>query len=318
MQGLAVERASADASFRRYFRVFLGGRTVIAVDAPPDRENIPAFVKVAQLFDAAGVHVPQILRADAAKGFMLVSDLGRDTYLQVLTTEAGRAQVEPMFADAVDALIKIQCATVPETLSPYSAEMLYREIDLFAQWYVGRHLNATFTPAQEELWQRMRRLVVDRILAFPTVFVHRDFMPRNLMVSTPNPGVIDFQDAVQGPITYDIGALLRDAFISWEEDRVLDVTVRYWQAARKAGLPVGDDFGEFYANVEWTMLQRHLKILGIFARIRYRDGKSHYLPDTPRFVDYVRKTCERYRALTPILALLDELHATTRTTGLTF
>jgi N-acetylmuramate 1-kinase len=309
-----VVRASADASFRRYFRVTLGDRTVIAVDAPPERENVSAFIKIAQLFSGSGVHVPRILHYDLTRGFLLVSDLGLHTYLHVLNDQ----NADALFADATGALLKIQRSTVPGVLARYDDALFRREIELFREWYVGRHLGLTLTADQEAVWQRTSDLILKRALATPTVYVHRDFMPRNLMVSEPNPGVIDFQDAVEGPVTYDIAALMRDAFVSWEEDRVLDVTARYWQAARKSRLPVGEDFGQFYEAVEWMALQRHLKILGIFARIQYRDGKSHYLPDTPRFVRYVRATCERYRALGPLLSLMDELHATTRSTGLTF
>jgi N-acetylmuramate 1-kinase len=311
---LQFARASADASFRRYFRISQGDKTWIAVDAPPARENVPAFIKVAGLFATAGVHVPTILATDLERGFLLVSDLGPTTYLHAF--QAGHSP--DLFADAIAALLKIQLASQPGVLPPYDDALLRREIELFPEWYVGRHLQRSFTSVQADAWSAISRLILDRALATPTVFVHRDFMPRNLMVSEPNPGVLDFQDAVHGPITYDIGALLRDAFLSWDEAVVIDVTARYWEQARKAGLPVGDDFGEFYEGVEWMVLQRHLKILGIFARIYYRDGKSHYLPDTPRFLSYVRKTSGRYRKLTPLLRLLDELQDATPAVGLTF
>jgi aminoglycoside/choline kinase family phosphotransferase len=203
-------------------------------------------------------------------------------------------------------------------LPPYDAALLRRELDLFPDWYLARHLGASLTPSQKDTLERAFALIIASNLAQPQVFVHRDYMPRNLMVSEPNPGILDFQDAVYGPITYDVASLFKDAFISWEEEAVLDWTVRYWEKARAAGLPVDADFGAFYRDLEWMGLQRHLKVLGIFARLRYRDGKSGYLEDAPRFVAYVRAVAHRYRALGPLLVLLDELEGRAAGVGYTF
>lgn len=296
--------ASADASFRRYFRITLSdGDTRIVMDAPPDKEDSRPFVKIAGLFEEAGVHAPKILAQDLAQGFLLLSDLGRQTYLDVINTGNATA----LFGDAVDALIKWQLITREGQLPPYDEALLRRELALFPDWYIAKHLKRDLTIAQRETLEAMFTLIVKSNLAQSTVFVHRDYMPRNLMMSTPNPGVLDFQDAVVGPISYDIASLMRDAFISWEEELVIDTTVRYWEKARAAHLPVPADFAEFYRDVEWMGLQRHLKVLGIFARINYRDGKPKYLADTPRFVRYVRATCTRYGALKPLIKLLDEL-----------
>jgi aminoglycoside/choline kinase family phosphotransferase len=299
----AIAPASADASFRRYFRVTLDGETRIVMDAPPEKEDCRPFVHVAGLLAAAGVHAPAVLAQDLDRGFLLLTDLGSKTYLDVLDADNAAA----LYGDAIAALVKWQLATRPGELPPYDEALLRRELALFPDWYIARHLDRALSPAQQETLQSMFTLIVRSNLAQPTVYVHRDYMPRNLMVSDPNPGVLDFQDAVVGPISYDVASLMRDAFVSWEEERIIDWTVRYWERARIAGLPVPADFGEFYRDFEWMGLQRHLKVLGIFARINYRDGKPKYLADTPRFVGYVRKVAERYGALKPLLRLMDEL-----------
>ena len=308
------EPASADASFRRYFRVCSGDRTWVAMDAPPEREDCRPFVKVAGLMREAGVHVPEIVAQDLAQGFLLLSDLGRRTYLQAFdgTNE------EALFRDATGALVDWQAASREGELPPYDEALLRRELALFPDWFVARHLGVTLDAAERESLEQVFRRILERNLAEPRVFVHRDFMPRNLMVSDPNPGVLDFQDAVHGPISYDIASLWRDAFVTWEEERVLDGTIRYWEAARKRGLPVRADFGEFWRDVEWMGLQRHLKVLGIFARIHYRDGKPGYLGDTPRFLAYVRHACARYGELRPLARLLDRLEGVKPVAGYTF
>ncbi|HEX4943926.1 MAG TPA: phosphotransferase, partial [Usitatibacteraceae bacterium] len=295
--------ASADASFRRYFRVSSEDRTWIAMDAPPEREDCRPFVKVASLMRAAGVHVPEIVAQDLAQGFLLLTDLGTQTYLQAFDGDNDQR----LFRDATAALVDWQAASREGELPPYDEALLRRELSLFPDWYVVRHLGVTLdATAREDLEKVFRRILASN-LAEPRVYVHRDFMPRNLMVSEPNPGVLDFQDAVYGPISYDIASLWRDAFASWEEERVLDGTIRYWEAARKRGLPVRADFADFWHDVEWMGLQRHLKVLGIFARIHYRDGKPGYLDDTPRFIGYVRHACARYGELAPLARLLDRL-----------
>jgi N-acetylmuramate 1-kinase len=297
------EPASADASFRRYFRVFSEGRTWIAMDAPPEREDCRPFVKVAALLRAAGLNAPEIFAQDLEQGFLLLTDLGRSTYLQAFTPE----NADRLLREAIAALVDWQAATREGELPPYDEALLRREMNLFPEWYVGRHLGVALDDrAKAELEDVFRRILASN-LGQPRVYVHRDYMPRNLMVSSPNPGVIDFQDAVHGPVSYDIASLLRDAYVSWEEERVIDWTVRYWEAARKRGLPVRADFAQFWRDVEWMGLQRHLKVLGIFARIHYRDGKPGYLEDTPRFLGYVRHACARYGELAPLARLLDRL-----------
>lgn len=313
---ITLTPASADASFRRYFRAQVSGevRTYIVMDAPPAHEDCRPFVHVAALLRAAGVHAPEVLRQDIGNGFLLLTDLGRQTYLDVLDAD----NADAMFRDAVEALLKWQLASRPGELPPYDETLLRREVNLFPEWYVARHLEVALTEPQRKTLDDTVDMVLRSNLAQPTVFVHRDFMPRNLMVSEPNPGVLDFQDAVMGPITYDVASLFRDAFISWDEERVLDWTIRYWEKARRAGLPVDPDFSAFYRDLEWMGLQRHLKVLGIFARLNYRDGKPAYLADTPRFVAYVRGVASRYRELTPLLRLFDDLEKRTPQVGYTF
>ncbi len=294
--------ASEDASFRRYFRAALAdGRSFIAMDAPPAKEDCRPFVKVAGLLHGAGVHAPRVEAQDLEQGFLLLTDLGNRTYLN----ELNPGNAARLFGDATDALVKWQLASRPGVLPEYDEALLRREMGLFPEWYVQRHLGKT--PAQETL-ETTFALLVRSALAQPAVYVHRDYMPRNLMVCEPNPGVLDFQDAVLGPITYDAVSLVRDAFLSWEEEQVLDWTVRYWEKAKKARLPVEADVGEFWRAFEWMGLQRHLKVLGIFARINYRDGKPKYLADTPRFLNYALSVSKRYRELGPLARLLEELH----------
>jgi aminoglycoside/choline kinase family phosphotransferase len=306
--------ASADASFRRYFRVAAGAGTRIVMDAPPGKEDVRPFIHVAQLLRSAGLHAPEVIEVDEQQGFLLLSDLGRETYLAVLN----ESNAPQLFSDAIDALVRWQRATRPGELPPYDEALLRRELDLFPEWYVARHLKHELTTAQRNVLDAMFRRILASNLAQPAVFVHRDYMPRNLMVASPNPGVLDFQDAVLGPISYDVASLFRDAFVSWDEQRVIDWSIRYWERARRAGLPVAADFGSFWRDLEWMGLQRHLKVLGIFARINYRDGKPHYLADTPRFVAYVRAAARRYDELTPLAHLLDELEGVARRVGYTF
>ncbi len=311
-----LERASTDASFRRYFRVFRDdGSTLVAMDAPPDREDSRAFVRVAALLRGAGLNAPEVFAVDLDRGFLLVADLGTRSYLAALREgdDPGR-----LFGDATSALVRWQQATRPGELPEYDRALLRRELDLFPEWYVGRHLGATLDAAQRAALEGVFARVLDRNLAEARVFVHRDYMPRNLMVCDDNPGILDFQDAVHGPLSYDVACLFRDAFISWEEERVLDGTVRYWEKARAAGLPVPADFADFWRDVEWMGVQRHLKVLGIFARLHYRDGKGGYLEDAPRFAGYVRNAAERYSELGPLARLLDALEGRAREVGLTF
>jgi aminoglycoside/choline kinase family phosphotransferase len=306
----ALAPASADASFRRYFRAELDGqtpRTLIVMDAPPEREDCRPFIHVAKLLEQAGLNAPRVLEHDLDQGFLLLSDLGTTTYLDALQRPDGGTLADRLFAEATDALVQWQLASRPGELPPYDSTLLARELELFPEWYLGRHLGIELTPRQREVLDRAYALIIGSNLAQPKVFVHRDYMPRNLMVSDPNPGILDFQDAVHGPISYDVASLFRDAFVSWEEERVLDWTIRYWEKARRARLPVDPDFSRFWRDLEWMGLQRHLKVAGIFARLAYRDGKRQYLADTPRFLGYIRPVVERYSALAPLAALLDEL-----------
>ena len=407
-----VRLASADASFRRYFRIdsATGASSCIIMDAPPAQENSAPFVKVAALMTQAGLNAPEVLAWDEANGFMLLSDLGSHTMLDVIKQQP-RTDASPqngevahsLYMQAVDALIGWQLASRPDVLPPYDDALLTRELALFPDWYVAQHRGiAVDTALRGKLDALFAQIKASNLqsLGGARVFVHRDFMARNLMVAQvpdgprlgnspvsdstslgakaasagppqarPAPithdrgsappqahevtsvgateqakgrperssapsggseghevpsvgatplGILDFQDAVYGPITYDIASLMRDAFWSWEEDFVLDITIRYWQKARQAGLPVGDDFGEFYRAVEWMGLQRHLKVLGIFARLTLRDGKPQYLADTPRFMKYARSTAARYRPLGPLMVLLDEIEGNETRVGYTF
>ena len=298
-----LKPASTDASFRRYFRVTSGHRSWIAMDAPPEREDCRPFVHVAGLLRAAGVNAPRIEAQDIERGFLLLTDFGDTPYLAALKTD----DADRLIGDAIDSLIRWQLASRDGVLPPYDEARLRQESDLFAEWYVARHLGVTLASAQREALSGVLTAIIGRSLAQGVVYVHRDYMPRNLMVTEPNPGVIDFQDAVYGPVSYDMVSLTRDAYLSWEEERVIDWAVRYWEKAKRAGLPVAPDFGAFYGDFEWMGLQRHLKVLGIFARLHYRDGKAGYLEDTPRFVAYARTVSERYRELAPLARLLDQL-----------
>ena len=296
--------ASEDASFRRYFRAALGdGRSFIAMDAPPGKEDCRPFVRVAALLREAGVNAPPVIAQDLERGFLLLGDLGTRTYLAELNV----ASAARLMGDATGALLRWQLATRAGELPPYDEALLRREMLLFPQWYVERHLQKKLSKTQDDSLSGIFSLLVKSALAQPFVYVHRDYMPRNLMVCELNPGVLDFQDAVIGPISYDQVSLLRDAFISWDEERVIDWSARYWEQAKQARLPVDADFGEFWRALEWMGLQRHLKVLGIFARIRYRDGKPKYLEDAPRFLGYARVVAERYGALAPLARLLDAL-----------
>jgi aminoglycoside/choline kinase family phosphotransferase len=330
-QGLVPESvrvASADASFRRYLRVDTQqGQTRIIMDAPPDKENSRPFVQVATLMHNAGLRAPQVLDWHEAHGFMLLSDLGNATMMSAIDPERPQAN-HGLYMQAADALIQWQMASRPGVLPPYDAALLQRELSLFPDWYLAQHRGVQLQDAQREVFDKAFALIVQRNLAAPSVYVHRDFMPRNLMMphgagpQKEQLGVLDFQDAVYGPISYDIASLMRDAFLTWDEDFVLDITIRYWEKARKAGLMDFEDwhsdFGAFFRAVEWMGLQRHLKVAGIFARLTLRDGKPKYLADAPRFLHYIRSTCDRYRELGPLLKLIDEIEGTTPQVGFAY
>ncbi len=317
-----ISSASADASFRRYFRVTGdSGATAIVMDAPPPAEDVRPFINMTHLLAGGGVYIPAILAQDETRGFLLLDDFGRTTYLAALM-DADESTRQSLFSDAITSLVRLQQIDPLRAATPlghYDAALLRREIMLFPDWYLHRHLNAALTDDEKNALERGYATLVASALAQPTVLVHRDYMPRNLMVTPDrNPGVIDYQDAVIGPIMYDVASLMRDAFLSWEEPQIIDWAARYWDQAKKAGLPVRADFSEFYREMEWMGLQRHLKVLGIFARINYRDGKPKYLADAPRFVQYVRHVAKRYQAFTPLLRLFDRLEGVSVKVGYTF
>jgi hypothetical protein len=305
--------ASADASFRRYLRIESAQGSRIIMDAPPPQEDVRPFVQVAQLIRDAGLNGPQVLECDATQGFVLLSDLGRELYLGRLQT-ASPAQADELMRDAIAALVQWQLKLPAASLPPYDEALLARELALFPEWCVQREFGLQWGQVEHTRWQGICRLLIDSALAQPTVAVHRDWMPRNLMLALPphsNPGILDFQDAVRGPPSYDVASLLRDAFISWDEEREIDWAVRYWSQAKRAGVPLGEalaaDFGEFWRALEWMGLQRHLKVLGIFCRLKHRDGKPAYAQDLPRFFAYATRVATRYAPLRPLLSLLEPM-----------
>jgi hypothetical protein len=310
--------ASADASFRRYLRLDAAAGPLVVMDAPPPLEDVRPFLDVAARLQAAGLHVPAIVAQEPERGFLLLEDLGSRLYLQAFA-DADAAQQDRWMRDALSALVQMQRNARSDGLPHYDCALLQRELDLFPAWCVEREFGLTWSPAQQAQWQALCHTLIDSALAQPAVFVHRDWMPRNLMLAEPNPGVLDFQDAVHGPITYDIASLLRDAFWSWDDEaREIDWAVRWWQSARAAGLPVADDFGEVWRQVEWMGAQRHLKVAGIFCRLKHRDGKPQYAQDLPRFFAYLTKVALRYRPLAPLLPLIEPLSGRTVRSGFTF
>ena len=297
--------ASADASFRRYFRIDSQKpnlQTLIVMDAPPQHEPLDAFIQVDLLLLAAGLNVPKILEQNIAQGFLLLNDLGTKTYLAELNNETA----DHLYKDATNALIQMQLASKPNVLPNYDQAILQRELDLFPEWYLKKHLNIQLSDIQQSQLKQAFELIIENNLAQAKVYVHRDYHSRNLMVTEKNnPGVIDFQDAVYGPITYDASSLWRDAYIAWPEERVIDWVIKFWEEGRKAKLPMPDDFGQFYRDFEWMGLQRHLKVLGIFARLFHRDGKDGYLKDIPLVLEYAIATANRYIELKPLARILE-------------
>ena len=320
LDALTLQPASADASFRRYLRVQAGNNTRIIMDAPPPQEDVRPFVHVASLLESTGLNAARVLEADAEQGFLLLNDLGHTLYLDALR-QASEAEANRLMRDATQALVQFQLHVPSDTLPPFDEALLRSELDLFPTWCVQREFGITWTDKQTKTWAQMCDKLVASALAQPQVAVHADWMPRNLMVmpeGEANPGILDFQDAVRGPITYDMASLLRDAFISWPEEQELDWAVRAWEMARKAGLPVDSDFGEHWRALEYMGLQRHLKVLGIFCRLKHRDGKGRYAQDLPRFFAYATKVANRYRPLGPLLALLEPMSGAEVAEGFTF
>ena len=311
--------ASADASFRRYFRLSgAGGRSFIVMDAPPPQEQVGPFVDLAGRIRAAGLHAPEVMAVDAEHGFVLLADLGDRLYLQALQS-AEPAEADRLMRSALGALVQFAQRLDGSGLPLYDDALLRRELALFPEWCVGREYGLSWTPAQTATWQRVCDALVASALAQPQVPVHRDWMPRNLMLAEPNPGILDFQDAARGPVTYDVASLLRDAFLSWDEAQEIDWAARWWQQARAAGIlgehAMAADFGETWRALEWMGLQRHLKVLGIFCRLKHRDGKPAYSADLPRFFGYVTKVALRYRDLKPLVALIEPMTGALTTTA---
>lgn len=305
----SLRPASSDASFRRYFRIDLNTGTAVIMDAPPEREDCRPFLRVGERLNAAGLRVPHILAQNLEQGFLLMSDLGASNFYQALQQDLDEATLHSLYRPALQALVHMQKAPCND-LPAYDAPRLLDELSVFREWYVEKHFNATLTPAEDAaLAEVFAKLTADNA-AQPTVLVHRDYHSPNLMLPETlggAPGIIDFQDAVAGPITYDIASLAFDARHTWEEDRQLDWAIRYWEMARDAGLPVGDDFATFHRAYEWMSLQRNLRVLGVFVRLSLRDNKHHYLDHLPRVNNYVRQVASRYGTFRPLMRLLDRL-----------
>lgn len=286
------------------------------MDAPPDREDSRPFVHAATVLDRAGLTVPARMHLDLDSGFLLLGDLGDETYLSCLGSET----VDSLYDDAAIALIRLQQASAPGVFPDYDRAVLERELRLYPEWYVARHKNLALTPTLARLLAEGFDALITNALAQPRVFVHRDWHCRNLMRLTDgrNPGVLDFQDALYGPITYDLVSLLRDAYIDWPEGQQINWAIRFWEKARAAALPVHSDFADFYRDFEWMGLQRQLKVLGIFARLNYRDGKPRYLADMPRVLSYALGVARRYQALAGLARVLEDVEQTPGQAGYTF
>lgn len=316
LRAQTLRPASSDASFRRYLRIDGTGGSFIIMDAPPSHEDVRPFIAVADLIHQAGLHAPKVLAQDSQHGFLLLSDLGSTLYLAELRAAVSAedtTRIERLMRGAFSALVVWQQRVDASSLPAYDDVLLRRELALFPEWCVQREFGVTWGADELATWATTTDLLVSSALAQPTVAVHRDYMPRNLMVCDANsPGILDFQDAVRGPITYDVASMLRDAFISWEEEQELDWAIRYWQQARAVGLPLPSDFGDYWRQVEWMGLQRHLKVLGIFCRLKHRDGKPAYSADLPRFFNYAHKVARRYEGLGPLARLLEPLMGTAR------
>lgn len=315
-QPFTLAPASSDASFRRYFRITLPEQTLIAMDAPPEQEDCSPFLHAATVLEKIGIHVPDIVAQNLTQGFLLLSDLGNITYMHALKQAPDRA--DALYQTAIDVLIQMQCASRPAVFPEYDRALLTYELTLFPDWYMARHLQVTPDAEQKSTLQTVFDVLLTNNLAQSQVYVHRDYHSRNLMLTTPNPGVIDFQDMVYGPITYDLVSLFKDAYMQWEEAQVLDWVIRYWEKARQTGLPINTDFSAFYRDFEFMGVQRHLKVLGVFSRLYYRDGKSAYMQDIPVVLHYLRQTCKRYHELHPLARLLDQLENQQPAVGYTF
>ncbi len=299
-----LDPLTGDASFRRYVRVVRGDESFIAVDAPPDKEDSEPFVRVARVLREIGLNAPRVIAADLGQGFLLLSDLGDELYLNALN----ETTVERLYGDALGALATLQaCGPCEDGLPPYDEALLRRELELFREWYLGRHLGLTLDETQHAVLDVAFNRLIQSALEQPKVFVHRDYHSRNLMVTRHNPGILDFQDAVCGPVTYDLVSLLRDCYIDWPDQRVADWALGYHDLALQSGVLTDKDEERFLRWFDWMGVQRHLKATGIFARLSYRDGKHAYLGDVPRTLGYVLAVCASYRDLRALHDLLLEL-----------
>ncbi len=347
----SLRPASSDASFRRYFRVDAGvpgsalPGSYIAMDAPPPQEDTRPFVRIARLLGSHGLNTPEVIASDLERGFLLLSDLGTTTYADALLRPG--TDVAALYDDAIDALVRLQRIVPAAELAGYDEARLLAEMRLFPDWYVARHLGITLDEAERRTLEAAFARLVASARAQTQVLVHRDFHCRNLMVIGPavtaaaapiaaartaasgtvaaldgaarrNPGVLDFQDAVVGPVTYDLVSLLRDAYVEWPEEQQIDWAARYWERARRAGIALPAPFDVFWRDLEWMGLQRSLKVLGIFARLHHRDGKARYLDDLPLVLRHTQRVVERYDAFGALARLLDRVHARPRQSGWTF
>ncbi|MDS1142564.1 phosphotransferase [Pusillimonas sp. SM2304] len=314
----SLQPASSDASFRRYYRLQTASGTAIAMDAPPATEDCRPFVHVTGLLQSVGLNVPAILAQNLDDGFLLLSDLGQQTYYQAIQAGTDDVRLQTLYRNAIKALVRLQQAPAA-SLPAFDAPRLSQELTVFPEWYAQRHCQAALDDTERQTLQHAFALLIDDNVKQAGVLVHRDFHSPNLMVCEDGlPGVIDYQDALSGPISYDIASLVMDARITWEEPQQLDWAIRYWEAAKAAGLPVPGDFADFHRAYEWMGLQRNLRILGVFARLSHRDNKHHYLDHIPRVNTYVRQVAGRYNAFRPLLRLLDKLENRQVITGYTF
>ncbi|PLC48749.1 aminoglycoside phosphotransferase [Pollutimonas subterranea] len=315
----SLEPASSDASFRRYYRLNTATGTAIVMDAPPQQEDCRPFIHVTGLLAQAGLNVPAVLAQDLQQGFLLLTDLGEQTYYQAIKSGLDDTRLQQLYRDAIAALVRMQHAST-QGLPHYDAQRLSQELAVFPEWYAQRHCQVQLDEAEQSVLNTAFAALIHDNTSQPGVLVHRDFHSPNLMVglAAHNPGIIDYQDALVGALTYDIASLVMDARTTWEEPQQLDWAIRYWEAARAAGLPVPADFADFHRAYEWMGLQRNLRILGVFARLAYRDDKPHYLDHIPRVNAYVRQVAGRYSVFRPLIRLLDKLDGRQVTTGYTF
>jgi hypothetical protein len=321
LQPHTLRLASADASFRRYLRVDTdaarGAASRIIMDAPPPLEDVRPFVAVARLIRAAGLNAPEVLAEDPRQGFLLLGDLGDRLLLQALR-DTDPTGVDRLMREAMTTLVRFQAGVPAGALPAFGEATLREELELFPEWCVQREFGIVWSDAQRAQWEQTCAQLVAALVAQPVVAAHRDWMPRNLMLDGAGLGILDFQDAAAGPIAYDVVSMLRDAFLSWEEEQEIDWAIRYWEAARRAGLPVSADFGDFWRAIEWAGLQRHLRILGVFCRLKHRDGKPGYAEDLPRFFGYCTRVAMRYREFAPLLRLLEPMSGRALQAGYTF